>query len=534
MNVLIVDDQISVLNSILSGVHFRELGIDNVRSATSTEQALEVFEELAIDIMLTDIEMPGENGLELNRQVQARYPDTLRILLTSHAEFSYAQESIKLGCFDYLLQPAPYEVIEDCLRRALQHLYQQRKRERLQQYGQLLETNETELMNHVVTQLFSRIPEDVDSSIEFLNKMGYPIHEDKRVQIIFINVQSFRNSSEPIFSEKSIHKAISNALKQANMIYPVLKLSTVNRYRIFVLVLFSATEEELAITSEQYQAFYEMLCAELPNETLTCYAGNWVACKDMRDEIKLIHQYLDENISNTSGIYAISGQNIASASSTNLAESTERWKTLIAVGQKRILESEIDSFLRNTIANSNNKFKSLCELHQQLTHIFLGFFYNNNVDMSELFHEGYTYTDYMDSFKDVESLRKGVSFMLNAIDSAQRHNMPKSDVERAKSYIANNIANPITVKDVADHVNLSAEYFTKLFKRETGQNIKEYIALSKVTAAKEMLEHSNISVGMIALELGYSYFSHFTQVFKKYENMTPSEYRSKYSSLAEK
>lgn len=130
--------------------------------------------------------------------------------------------------------------------------------------------------------------------------------------------------------------------------------------------------------------------------------------------------------------------------------------------------------------------------------------------MSELFHEGYTYTDYMDSFKDVESLRKGVSFMLNAIDSAQRHNMPKSDVERAKSYIANNIANPITVKDVADHVNLSAEYFTKLFKRETGQNIMNNICKpSKVTAAKEMLEHSNISVGMDRVGAGIFLFFAF-------------------------
>jgi hypothetical protein len=101
-----------------------------------------------------------------------------------------------------------------------------------------LETNETELMNHMVTQLFSRVPEDVDSSLEFLNKMGYPIHKEKRVQVIFISVESFRNSSEPIFSEKATHKAISNALKQANMIYPVLKLSTVNRFRMFVLVLF--------------------------------------------------------------------------------------------------------------------------------------------------------------------------------------------------------------------------------------------------------------------------------------------------------
>lgn len=529
MNVLIVDDQVSVLNGILSGVHFKELGIDVVRSAASSKQALEVFEEIPIDIMLADIEMPGENGLELNRQVQQLYPDTLRILLTSHAEFAYAQESVKLGCFDYLLQPAPYEVIEECLRRALQHIYQQRKRAKLQQYGQLLETNETDLMNHVVTKLFSRIPEDVNASLEFLNQMGYPIDKEKRIQVVIINVQSFRNSDVPIFSEKSIHKAISNALKQAKIIYPILKLSTVSRFRQFVLVLFSATNEDITLSLEQYQAFYDMLRAELPDETLTCYVGNWAPCKDVRDEMKLIHRYIDENISNTEGILFTSGQASAATTTTNLAESAERWETLIAAGQKRILEYEIEDFLKNTVLNSKNKFMALCELHQQLTHIFLGFFYDNNADMSDLFHSDYTYTDYMDSFKDIDSLRKGVSFMLSAVDTIHKSNMPKSDVEKAKTYIANNITSPITVKDVAEHVNLSAEYFTKLFKRETGQNVKEYIALSKVSAAKEMLEHSQLSVGMIALELGYSYFSHFTQVFKKYEHMTPSEYRNQFT-----
>ena len=64
----------------------------------------------------------------------------------------------------------------------------------------------------------------------------------------------------------------------------------------------------------------------------------------------------------------------------------------------------------------------------------------------------------------------------------------------------------------SDHVGLSAEYFTKLFKKETGQSIKEYITLMKVEAAKNMLAHSNISVGMVALELGYSNFPHFSQV----------------------
>jgi YesN/AraC family two-component response regulator len=528
MNVLIVDDQISVIDGIMSGVHFKELGIDVVRSATSSEEALAVFNEIPVDIILTDIEMPGENGLELNKKIQEKYPDTLRILLTSHAEFRYAQESVKLGCFDYLLQPTPYEDIEDCLLRALQYIYQKRKNTRLYQYGQLLETNETELMDHMVTELFSRVPEDANSSLEFLNKMGYPISKEKKIQIIIINVQSFRISEEPIFSEKSIHKAISNALKPAGITYPILALSTVNRFRQFVLVLFSATSEDVTISAGQYQLFYEKLSAELADEALTCYISNWIAYENARDEIKQIHLFIDENISNSTGIYLTSGQDISASVTTNLAESVERWETLITAGQKRMLDNEIEDFLKSTVANSKNKLKSLCELHQQLTHIFWGFFYDNNADLSELFNEKYTYSDYMNSFKDIDSLRKSVSFMLNAIDDIQKNTVAKSDVEKAKTFIANNISNPITVKDVADHVNLSAEYFTKLFKRASGQNIKDYIARSKVSAAKEMLEHSNISVSMIALELGYSYFSHFTQVFKKYEHVTPSEYRSRF------
>ena len=385
-------------------------------------------------------------------------------------------------------------------------------------------------MDHVVTEMFSRVPEDANSSLEFLNKMGYPISKETKIQLIIINVQSFRISEEPIFSEKSIHKAISNALKQANISYPILALSTVNRFRQFVLVLFSATSEDVTISVGQYQVFYEKLSAELANEALTCYIGKWIVYENARDEIKQMHLYIDENISNSTGIYLTSGQDISTTVTTNLAESVERWETLIAAGQKRMLENEIEDFLKNTVANSKMKLKSLCELHQQLNHIFFGFFYDNNADMSKLFDDKYTYIDYMNSFKDTDSLRKAVSFMLNAIDDIQKNNVSKSDVEKAKCYIANNISNPITVKDVADYVNLSAEYFTKLFKRATGQNIKEYIARSKISAAKEMLEHSNISVSMITLELGYSYFSHFTQVFKKYEHITPSEYRSKFSN----
>jgi len=200
---------------------------------------------------------------------------------------------------------------------------------------------------------------------------------------------------------------------------------------------------------------------------------------------------------------------------------------MISAEQKKILESEIEAYITRIVNESNSKFKDLCELHQQLTYIFLLYFYQNNIDTADLFTKEYTYQEYMDSFKDVESLRKGVRFMLDAVDRIEAKNSEAGDVERAKKYIVDSISAPITVKDVADYVHLSPEYFTKLFKQQTGQNIKEYIISSKMEAAKEMLAHTNISVSLISIELGYTNFSHFSQIFKKHEDVTPSEYRAR-------
>jgi AraC-like DNA-binding protein len=159
--------------------------------------------------------------------------------------------------------------------------------------------------------------------------------------------------------------------------------------------------------------------------------------------------------------------------------------------------------------------------------MFFTYFYDNNLDVHSLFQDQFSYYDYMNSYSSPDALREAMRFMMQKVQELSTGQAPRNDVEKAKSYILDNIADAITVKDVADHVGLSAEYFTKLFKKETGQSIKEYITLMKVEAAKNMLAHSNISVGMVALELGYSNFSHFSQVFRKYENVTPSEYRSR-------
>lgn len=534
MNVLVVDDQVNVLKGIETGVHFQELGVNQVFFANDSAHARGIIASETVDIVLSDIEMPGEDGISLISWILKAYPDILCIMLTSHADFRYAQVSIQLGCFDYLLQPAPYEQIESCLHRALQVLYERRKRSQIYTLGQLLKTNETEMMNHVISSIFSRNHDDKVSALSTLNAIGYPVFESTPMRTVVIVVQSF-SRAESSSSEKAIHKAILEAVKLGGITYPIIPLSHTNPFREFCLTLFCTNQEIPDISAEAFQSFYQRLTQMLPGDKIMCYVGKCIPLSAAREEYRRIRKTLvEENIGRRPGLYLRPDEKLTSIQTVNLTECITRWKVLLQTGNKRMLETEIEAFIHTIEDSSRNKHKDLCELHQHLTHIFFSYLYDHNADIAELFTPEYTYMDYMDCFASVQGLREGMQYMLNALDALQSRNVPMSDVEKARTYIAENITNPITVTSVSEHVNLSAEYFTKLFKRETGQNIKEYILQSKISAAKDMLDHSNMSISMIALELGYSNFSHFTQVFKKYEKVTPSEYRKMAQNAEEK
>ena len=78
----------------------------------------------------------------------------------------------------------------------------------------------------------------------------------------------------------------------------------------------------------------------------------------------------------------------------------------------------------------------------------------------------------------------------------------------------------------AGELNLSANYFGDLIKKETGKSANEYIHLKLIDVAKEKIFDANKSVSEIAYELGFKYPQHFTRVFKQHVGVTPLEYRS--------
>lgn len=135
MNLLIVNDEIRTADMTKKCVNWQACGIDNVLVSYNAEQAKKYIETEKINILLCDIEMPGESGIDLLKWVRERRNDIACIFLTCHASFEYAREAIELGCQNYLLMPAKYETIQAEIEKVVKSIKEKQQMERYQQFG---------------------------------------------------------------------------------------------------------------------------------------------------------------------------------------------------------------------------------------------------------------------------------------------------------------------------------------------------------------------------------------------------------------
>lgn len=105
MNILIADDEKQAREGIHLMVEQSPYTFDNIFVASDGNEAAKIIKENPIDIVLTDICMPGTDGLELSQTIRRQYPEVQIILITSYSEFEYVQKAIQLGVMGYLLKP---------------------------------------------------------------------------------------------------------------------------------------------------------------------------------------------------------------------------------------------------------------------------------------------------------------------------------------------------------------------------------------------------------------------------------------------
>ena len=119
MNILLVDDDVNVLESLQFGVAYSSLGIEKIYVAENAADAKKILKNVPIHIMVTDIEMPNESGIELLKWTKTQNLDVVTIFCTCYADFNYAKKAVELQCFDYYLKPISFDDFEKIISRAV-------------------------------------------------------------------------------------------------------------------------------------------------------------------------------------------------------------------------------------------------------------------------------------------------------------------------------------------------------------------------------------------------------------------------------
>jgi two-component system, response regulator YesN len=105
--------------------------------------------------------------------------------------------------------------------------------------------------------------------------------------------------------------------------------------------------------------------------------------------------------------------------------------------------------------------------------------------------------------------------------------IPKDvQIQKCTDYIAQYCTEDLSIKQVADQINLSVPYFSRIFKQETGRNFVEYVTFVRMQRAVWLLRHTDHTIETIAEELGYNTPNYFSGTFKKYVGLSPRDYRA--------
>lgn len=131
------------------------------------------------------------------------------------------------------------------------------------------------------------------------------------------------------------------------------------------------------------------------------------------------------------------------------------------------------------------------------------------------------------SFKYIYNLFFNI---LDDISSSKRLYTENLLINKALNYIYHTYCMPIKIDDLCKTLNIDKSYFCKLFKKETGYTFTEYVNILRVEKSKELLKNKEMSLFDIAILTGFNNHSYYSKIFKKITEISPLQYRQKFSS----
>ncbi|QYR19382.1 response regulator [Paenibacillus sp. sptzw28] len=536
-SLLIVDDEKWVRQGLRSSVDWLSEGIKVLGDAEDGEQALKMIEEETPDIIITDIRMPGMDGMDLLEWIQTRNLHTKVIMISGYSDFSYAHKALRYGACDYVLKPIEETLLLASVRKCVERLGNENIKHR-----------QIEQMSHrireslpLARQLYlEKLLSGDKSSIGTIETMWEALNIDlnpARLKVICIQVYHWGSVIKEPKDRSIIRYALSNIAQELSLqagkslACPLDKFDCVDAVVIYSPSSQADIENDILLTD-----FLNKLI-----ESARLYLGIGINIGISRERTgTMLPKSFQEAI--WSGGYAFyfgygkayDASKLPAASDDSRLQRpyqgpagwSVRFVQAIKAAKEDTLREVVEELIRH-MAESSDSYQPLV-LREGLIAL---------LDEAAL-RVKESYLTVPDSN---DAMRTRLSIPYCSLAQLQEELMAvllpfrqaycslgnrKRVIELALTYIEAHYSEGISMNTVAEHLYINPSYFSKIFHEEMNVTFSKYLLWLRLKKAKKLLNETNLKIYEIAEQVGYNDFRHFAKMFKEQEGMTPAQYRN--------
>ncbi|MCU6791442.1 response regulator transcription factor [Paenibacillus sp. WQ 127069] len=509
--VLLVDDERIILDGISNVVNWEAAGTVLAGTARNGIEAYEFVKQNPPDIIISDIKMPGMDGLQLAAKMFEEYPQIKLVLLSGFSEFEYARQAMRYKVKHYLLKPCNENKILEALVELVDELNHEEQRE---QFVRNMRYGLEKVLPHVKEQFLKEFVTNKtygNCDWEYYRKLFDLDLQNRKVRLILFQLEG-HFEFEHMFAVKNI----AEELLQKNV------LSSTVGGQVLIVV------EDAESVSELYDCIHQI------RETfLRYYKIDLTIALSEADEIIRARSLYKQTLECLNYRFylgegsLITKRDIVGVEQPELREfayDEDNLMLQIKAGLWEEANKEIDLFFQKLAGLRSNISTSKSYVIQLLMAIIrLG-----NADAMVNYRDHLVKLMDLETLQSIQTFFKEVASQITLSHYEHTKNKHCAITDKVLDIINGHLGNTeLSLNWVAHQMlYMNSDYLGKLFKKRTGEKFSNYVMKVRIAKATELLEQkSDIKIFELAEMLGFGDNpQYFSQVFKKYAGCTPSEY----------
>ncbi|AEI43094.1 response regulator transcription factor [Paenibacillus mucilaginosus] len=510
--VLLVDDEFIILDGISSVVDWGAVGTELSGTAENGVEALEFVRRNPPDIIITDIRMPGMDGLELVAAVSKEYPQISFVLLSGFSEFDYAQTAMQYGVKHYLLKPCSEEKLVEALTELVAEI---RERDDREGFVRSIKLSLERVMPHAKEQFLKEFVTNKTYGARewdyFKEVYGLPF-QSQTVRLLLIELEG-EHEYEHLFAVKNI----------AEDIFPNPLLSSTAGGHVLLLMEDTLPQEELFERIDMVRSTFMRYYRTDLTAALSEPGQLTQARRLYKQTIECLNHrfYLEEGSLITERDISIQGD----ADHHGFTYDEERLIMPIKAGAWQDAERELLLVFRQL----GELRLDIAATKSYVIQLFMAMI--RLCDPERM--SGYLtqLTGILDSTKlqSMHHLVMSVAEEITRERYERNRNKQSQIVMTVKKIVERHLHDEtLSLQMVAKEIFMNPDYVGKMFKKETGEKFTNFVLRSRIELALEKIRRSSeqLTISELAEKTGFGDNTpYFSKIFKRYTGYSPSEYR---------